>query len=183
LKSKKKVLFVTVYLSNKNTRYDYFQANSNSPFFRFSLPRIVSFGLRFLKQNIPEIEILEYPTWNQYQQKIKERDWDIVGFSFYLNEIHEILEMVEYARDHEIPEIWAGNYGGLTKEIQHNFDKVFTGYCEEQIGKYFGRNISKQEIIHPPLIGNTNYHGFKLNFIGYLFTNRGCSSEIRALPL
>jgi len=85
--------------------------------------------------------------------------------------------MVEYARDHEIPEIWAGNYGVLTKEIQHNFDKVFTGYCEEQIGKYFGRNISKQEIVHPPLIGNTNYHGFKLNCIGYLFTNRGCSNK------
>lgn len=89
--------------------YDYFGANSSRSLFRFSLPRINSFGLRFIKQNIPQIEILEFPSWNEYQQKITNESWDIVGFSFYLNEIHEILEMVKYAKSQGVSEVWAGN--------------------------------------------------------------------------
>jgi radical SAM superfamily enzyme YgiQ (UPF0313 family) len=166
-----------VYKRHQNDVYDYFAANTAASFFRFSLPRTESFGLRFLKQNIPELEILEYPTWKQYTEKIKEKKWDIIGFSFYLNEIHEILEMVEFARKNEIPEIWAGNYGALTQEIHPYFDKIFSGYCEDQIGKIYGRSISEEKIIHPPLISNTNIHGFKLNCIGYLFTNRGCNNK------
>ena len=111
----KNILFTTVYRRYKSDLYDYFGANSNQSLFRFSLPRVNSFGLRFIKQNIPQIEILEYPTWNEYKKKVQEKKWDIIGFSFYLNEIHEIIEMEEYARKQEIPEIWAGNYGALTK--------------------------------------------------------------------
>jgi hypothetical protein len=84
----KKILLCTVYKRFKHDVYDYFGANTSSSLFRFSLPRVNSFGLRFLKQNIPEIEILEYPTWSEYQEKINETQWDVVGFSFYLNEIH-----------------------------------------------------------------------------------------------
>jgi hypothetical protein len=54
------------------------------------MPRVNSFGLRFIKQNVPEVEILEYPTWNEYVAKLGERDWDIVGFYFLLNENNEI---------------------------------------------------------------------------------------------
>lgn len=157
--------------------YDYFGANSSRSLFRFSLPRINSFGLRFIKQNIPHIEILEFPSWKEYQQKIKSESWDVVGFSFYLNEIHEILEMVKYARSQGIPEVWAGNYGALTEEIKPAFDKVFTSYSEHTLSKMLNTQLPKQGIIHPPLIGNTSYHGFKLNCQGYLFTNRGCSNK------
>ena len=82
----KKILLSTVYKRHKNDVYDYFGANAGRSFFRFSLQRIQSFGLRFLKQNIPEIEILEYPTWEEYVARLGEEDWDVVGFSFYLNE-------------------------------------------------------------------------------------------------
>jgi len=157
--------------------YDYFGANSNRSLFRFSNPRINSFGLRFIKQNIPQIEILEFPSWKEYQHKINSENWDIVGFSFYLNEIHEILEMVKYARMQKVPEIWAGNYGALTEEIKCEFDKVFTSYSEHILSKILHTPLSEQGIIHPPLIGNTSYHGFKLNCQGYLFTNRGCSNK------
>lgn len=157
--------------------YDYFGANSSRSLFRFSLPRINSFGLRFIKQNIPQIEILEFPSWNEYQQKITNESWDIVGFSFYLNEIHEILEMVKYAKSQGVSEVWAGNYGALTEEIKPEFDKVFTSYSEDTLSKMLHTSLPEQGIIHPPLIGNTSYHNFKLNCQGYLFTNRGCNNK------
>jgi len=44
------------------------------------MPRRISFGLRFLRQNIPEIEILEYPTRAEYRNALK-KGWDVVGYS------------------------------------------------------------------------------------------------------
>jgi hypothetical protein len=105
LPSEKKILLSTVYRRHRKDIYDYFGANSNQSLFRFSLPRVNSFGLRFIKQNISQIEIIEYPTWEEYKKKVNEKEWDVVGFSFYLNEIHEILEMVKYARKQGIPQI------------------------------------------------------------------------------
>ncbi|HOT07067.1 MAG: Radical SAM superfamily protein [Methanosaeta sp. PtaB.Bin039] len=166
-----RVLFATVY-KNRDTPYDYIGANSRSRWFRFYWPRIQSFGLRFLKQNIPELEILEFPTWEEYLRKLEE-GWDVLGLSFYLSETHEALEMVEAARARGIPEIWAGNYGALTPEIQGRFDRVFVGYSEQQLAPYFGRQVEK--IVHPPLIEYLNTpFGIKLNIYGILFTTRGC---------
>lgn len=167
-----RALFTTVY-SNEPLMYDYIGSNSRSKWFRFYWPRIQSFGLRFLKQNIPELEILEYPTWEEYQKKLDE-GWDIVGFSFYLNETHEILEMVKAARANDkVGELWAGNYGALTPEIQDQFDNIFVGYAEEAVAPYFDRKVEK--VIHPPLIEylDTPFHR-KLNIYGIMFTTRGC---------
>ena len=168
----KKVLLVTTYIQ-KNTYYDYWKENFPSGRFRFTFKRDVAFGLRFLKQNIPEIEILEYPTWKEYLNKLKE-GWDVVGFSFYMNETHEILEMIATARAAGVQEIWGGNYGILTPEIQSKFDRTFTGYGESEVGKLMGQNI--KDIVHPPLVlhhGTTL--GINLNLLGYLFTSRGCN--------
>ncbi|MHC1630732.1 MAG: B12-binding domain-containing radical SAM protein [Methanotrichaceae archaeon] len=170
-----KVLFTTVY-KNDPEPYDYIGSNARSKWFRFYWPRIQSFGLRFLKQNIPEIEILEYPTKDQYLKKLNE-GWDVVGYSFYLNEIHEIMDMVEAARANKnVGELWAGNYGALTPEIQDKFDKIFVGYAEEAVAPYFGRTINKNEILHPPLIEylDTAFNK-KLNIYGIMFTTRGCN--------
>ncbi len=165
-----RVLFATIY-KNASEPYDYIGANTRS-WFRFYWPRIQSFGLRFLKQNIPELEILEFPTWEEYCKKLEE-GWDVVGLSFYLNETHEALEMVRAARKAPVGEIWAGNYGALTPEIQEKFDKVFVGYAEQQVASYFGRQV--KEIIHPPLIEYLNSpFGIKLNVYGIMFTTRGC---------
>lgn len=166
-----RVLFTTLYRKG-SVPYDYIGANSRSKWFRFYWPRIQSFGLRFLKQNIPELEILEFPTWDEYLKKLDE-GWDVVGLSFYLSETHEALEMVDAARSKSVPEIWAGNYGALTTEIQNRFDKVFVGYSEHQLAPYFGRKI--KDIIHPPLIEylNTPFN-YKLNIFGVMFTTRGC---------
>lgn len=169
-----KVLFTTVY-KNDPEPYDYIGSNARSKWFRFYWPRLQSFGLRFLKQNIPEIEILEYPTFEEYKKKLAE-GWDVVGFSFYLNETCEILEMVEAARaTGKVGELWAGNYGALTPSIQDKFDRIFEGYAEGTVAPYFGRKIEQNQVLHPPLI---EYLGTpfnkKLNIYGIMFTTRGC---------
>src|ERR1700686_4465942 len=58
--------------------YDYYRENAPERFrWRFQMPRRISFGLRFLRQNIPEINILEYPTRAEYVTALK-KGWDVV---------------------------------------------------------------------------------------------------------
>lgn len=176
METKKHILLTTTYHDTKGHIYDYWQANAPSrPYLTFSMPRINSFGLRFIKQNVPEVEILEYPTWDQYQKKIKEKQWDAVGFSFYLNETAEIIEMAKYAKKQGIIELWAGNYGALTKEIKPYFDNIIYGYAENEIAQHFGYHVPNESIQHPPLVGYVSTpKGIKVNCVGYLFTGRGC---------
>ncbi|MCJ7445372.1 MAG: radical SAM protein [Methanotrichaceae archaeon] len=168
-----RVLFTTIY-KNDPSPYDYIGSNSKSKWFRFYWPRIQSFGLRFLKQNIPELQILEFPTWDEFYARLNE-GWDVVGISFYLSETQEALDMVETARQlGTVGELWAGNYGALTPEIQSKFDRIFVGYAEHQLAPYFGRQT--KELIHPPLIEYLNtVFRIKLNIYGIMFTMRGCS--------
>jgi radical SAM superfamily enzyme YgiQ (UPF0313 family) len=139
---------------------------------RLNAERSISAGLRFIKQNIPSIEILEYPSWEDFVNKLKE-GWDIVGFSFYLNETHEIMEMAKKARAMGVSELWGGNYGVLTKDVQPYFDRIFLGYSEHKIAKALGYEI--KEIVHPPLIVPAGIPGLNLNWMGVLFTTRGCA--------
>ena len=168
-----RVLFSTVY-RNESEPYDYIGANSKSKWFRFRWPRNQSFGLRFLKQNIPELEIMEFPTFDEYQKRLEE-GWDVVGLSFYLSETEEALEMADFARaSGKVGEVWAGNYGALTPEIKDRFDKVFVGYAENLVAPHFHRTIER--IVHPPLVEYLDTpFGLKLNIYGALFTIRGCS--------
>jgi len=153
--------------------YDYFRENAPRNFrWRFGMPRRISFGLRFLRQNIPGIEILEYPTRAEYREHLK-RGWDAVGFSFYLEETNGILEMAEEARKAGVPELWAGNYGALTPAIQPDFDQVFTTYGEEAVAARLG--VPLDEIQHPPLITEFRLPGGWTLPVGVLFTSRGCS--------
>jgi len=122
--------------------YDYFRENAPRNFrWRFGMPRKISFGLRFLKQNIPGLTIAEYPTRSEYSELLK-RGWDAVGFSFYLEETNDILSMAE--------QMWAGNYGALTPSIHSHFDHVFTSYSEQELAGLLGTTID--EIQHPPLV-------------------------------
>lgn len=166
-----KVLFSTVY-QGKNDYYDYFGSNSKNPF-RFGIKRRISSGLRFLKRNIPFIEILEYPTLEEYMKKIK-KGWDIVGFSFFIDDIPRILEMVDIARKYQIKEIWAGNYGALTEGINKYFDKIFIGYAESAVGNTLG--IKVERIRHPvlPVFLELGPINIRYKPFGVLYTTRGC---------
>ena len=153
--------------------YDYFRENAPRNFrWRFGMPRRISFGLRFLHQNIPGISILEYPTRAEYSSQLR-CGWDAVGFSFYLEETNDILEMAREARAAGITQLWAGNYGALTPSIQSVFDKVFTSYSEESLAQLLG--VSLDKIQHPPLITEFRFPGGWPIPVGVLFSSRGCS--------
>lgn len=168
---KKKVLMTTVF--REGSRYDYWGSNTPNRFSRYTYPRICSFGLRFIKHNIPQVEILEYPDWDGFCKKVKE-GWDVVGFSFYTNEVPDIIKMIDFARKNGVKEIWGGNYGVLTPGMDKYLDKTFIGYAEQGIAKELGVRLG--EIRHPPIINYSGTgFGFKAIPVGVIFTTRGCT--------
>jgi radical SAM superfamily enzyme YgiQ (UPF0313 family) len=153
--------------------YDYFRENAPRNFrWRFGMPRTISFGLRFLRQNLPDLEILEYPTHAEFSEQLK-KGWDVVGFSFYLEETNDILAMAAEARRAGVGELWAGNYGALTPAIQSHFDHVFSSYSEEAVAQRLG--LPLDEIQHPPLVTRFKLPGGWSLPVGVLFSSRGCS--------
>lgn len=172
LKTDPKILLTTVYRRRPDDYYDYWGENALTRF-RPSALRKLSGGLRFLKQNIPQLEILEYPLWPEYLSRLKE-GWDVVGYSFYLNEIPEILEMADAARRAGIKELWAGNYGALTPGIDCYFDRIFLGPSEHKIASLLGYNLER--VRHPPLVGVLRLGPFWTHYrkAAALFTSRSC---------
>jgi hypothetical protein len=153
--------------------YDYFRENAPRGFrWRFGMPRNISFGLRFLRQNIPGLTILEYPTEAEYSAQLK-KGWDAVGISFYLEETNLALHMAEEARRARVKELWAGNYGALTPSVQSKFDRIFSGYSEEAVAQRLG--VPLPEIQHPPLVTRFRLPGGWTLPVGVLFSSRGCS--------
>lgn len=173
--SDKKILLTTSYIRNRNDYYDWVGTNIHWKY-RFSRPRKVSYALRFLKQNIPEIEILEYPTWEEYKRAL-DRNWDVVGYSFYINDVNKIKQMVEVARERNIDELWGGNYGVLTDGMEKLFDKIFIGYAEEDIARFL--RIKLEKIKHPPIINTLELGPFNITRFGVLFTTRGCTHSCK----
>jgi radical SAM superfamily enzyme YgiQ (UPF0313 family) len=138
------------------------------------LPRRVSPGLRFIKQNVPEVEILEYPMWNEYVNKLKE-GWDVVGFSFYQNEIGRVEKMASEARRQGVGETWAGNYGALDYKVPALVDRVFTGPAENQIAQVFGHKVPNEDIEHPVMMAHFSLlPGLRTLTCGLLYTAHGC---------
>jgi radical SAM superfamily enzyme YgiQ (UPF0313 family) len=131
-------------------------------------------GLRFLKQNVPEVEVLEYPTWEEYSNKLEE-GWDIVGFSVYLYQIPEILEMIETARSKGVREIWAGNYGAVYPDIEDAVDRVIEGPGFNELAGLFGYALDLERIEHPAILATVRIM-FNLRFFpfGILYTAFGC---------
>jgi pyruvate-formate lyase-activating enzyme len=171
----KKVLFTTPV---KKIPEDTFKSKQ---FFKFYVP---SFGLKFLKENIPEIDILEYPSYDEFKKKLEE-EYEILGISFYTIDIPIVKEMIKIAKSLNVKEIWGGNCGVLNDEIVPLFNKVFYGYSEDHISKELrGRGIKK--INHPLLISEKKIIPWKIidsipklrkigGKIGFLFTSRGCN--------
>jgi len=106
------------------------------------MPRTISFGLRFLRQNLPDLNVLEYPTRAEFSAQLK-RGLDAVGFSFYLEETNDIQAMAAEARQAGVRELWAGNYGALTPSIQSHFDHVFSSYSEDAVGQKLGTRLEE----------------------------------------
>ena len=171
----KKVLLTTPYRTKKE-KYEYWGSNV-SGFLRYTYDKQNSNGLRFLKKNIPEIDILEFPSQKEYRKSLK-NDYDIVGFSFFTYQIPRIKEMVQEAKKENDPELWAGNYGALTYGMEDIFDKIFVGYSEEEMAEELGTKIDKLK--HPMIV---DYVGTPIGIrgfpLGVLFTNRGCTQNCK----
>jgi hypothetical protein len=173
--SRDRILFATAYIHDR--LYDYVGQYSPGDHCRDAFPRDMSYGLRFIKQNIPSIEILEYPTAEEFQEVLRQ-GWDVVGFSFYMNETERVMRMIEWARKAGVREIWGGNYGAVNKDIESWFDRRFVGYAECDLQRLLG--LPQQELIHPPLVNHAGWPGPDDRYVttypvGVLFTTRGCS--------
>ena len=172
-KRSKKVLFVTAHREHIK-EYDYWGQNVSRRM-RYYYTNSLSYGLRFLKKNIPNIKILEYPTFQQYLIELS-KGYDIVGFSFFTHEVPKILKMVKAARSVGVPEIWGGNYGVMTYGVEEHFDKIFIGYAEHQVAAEL--NVKIDRIEHPIIVERVNFPmGIGAFPTGILFTSRGCTNN------
>lgn len=175
LSTNPKVLLCTRYKKSPKGFVDMLGYNIQKIIFSPSLPRNLSMGLRFIKQNVPQIEILEFPLWDQYVSKLKE-GWDIVGFSFYQDEIDDIEKMAGEARRHNVGEIWAGNYGALDDTVTQIVDRVFIGPAEDYFAKLFGNRVLDNQVQHPAITFQFNLKPVNrtLMKLGFLYTKHGC---------
>ena len=176
-----KVLLCTVYRLFKRDYWDV----AGMPVYKFpraAAPLRICPGLRFIKQNVPEVEIQEYPLWHEYVAKLKE-GWDVVGFSFYQHHIAEIREMIEEARCQGVREIWAGNYGALDYDIPGLVDRVIIGTGEDPVAQAFGYRVRDDEIEHPVMVGHFSiFPGVRHFTYGLLYTSRGCPFKCTFCP-
>jgi radical SAM superfamily enzyme YgiQ (UPF0313 family) len=142
---------------------------------RLSMPRKYSPGLRFIKQNVPGVEIMEYPTWREYVARLKE-GWDVVGLSFYQYEIGDAAEMAAEARRHGAREIWAGNFGALDGRVSRFADRVVVGPGESAFAELFGRGLRDEDVEVPPIFGHISTIPGDVRHFGFgvLYTQRGC---------
>lgn len=177
-----RVLLCTAY---RRFRHDYWDI-AGQPFIhrfpRVAVPLRISPGLRFIKQNVPEVEILEYPEWPEYVEKLRQ-GWDIIGFSFYQHQINEIRRMIEEARRQRVREIWAGNFGAMDYTIPGLVDRVILGPGEDAVAQLFGYRVSQDEIEHPALLVHLSIlPGIRHFTFGLLHTERGCPYRCSFCP-
>ncbi len=169
-----RVLLCTSY---RHSRGDYldFLGGATRGLPKLSSPCRLSPGLRFIKQNVPEVEILEYPLWHEYVAKLKE-GWDIVGFSAYQRDIAEIESMAEEARRQGVRETWAGNFGVLDDKVPSMVDRTFVGPAEDAIARFFGHSVPDEDIEHPAMMVHVSLRPGNIRHFsaGLLYTQRGC---------
>lgn len=138
-----------------------------------------AFGLRFLQENVPGVEILEYPTWREYRTALG-LGYDIVGISFFTWTAPSALHMVQMAREAGVAKVWGGNYGVTTPGVGAYFDRLFAGNCESEVHQVL-RGRPLDEIKHPVILGRSKMARWKSN-IGYLYTRRGCGMQCTFCP-
>lgn len=130
-------------------------------------------GLHFLKHNVPDVEILEYPTWQEYLTALKSETWDMVGISFYTWSTPVAIEMATAAREAGVQDIWGGNYGVLSPGLDRHFTKLVKGAGEFALHQYvYGTPLAR--VRHPAMLGKSGFRGVTTP-VGYLYSKRGCN--------
>lgn len=130
-------------------------------------------GLRFIKANVPDVEILEYPSWAEYRRALAAERWDMVGVSFYTWSTPVAIEMAKAAREAGVPEIWGGNYGAIGPGLDRHFTRLIKGPGEYPVHDFvYGRPLHR--IRHPAMLGASGFRGVS-SPVGYLYSKRGCN--------
>jgi pyruvate-formate lyase-activating enzyme len=130
-------------------------------------------GLHFLKANVPDVEMLEYPSWHQYLEALQAERWDMVGISFYTWSTPVAIEMAKMARAAGVKEIWGGNYGVLGPGLEPHFTRLVKGAGEHPLHQYvYGKPLAR--VKHPPMLGKSSFRGVSSG-VGYLYSKRGCN--------
>ena len=130
-------------------------------------------GLRFLKANVPNVEVLEYPSWSNYVDALKAERWDMVGISFYTWSTPVAIEMAKMARISGVREIWGGNYGVLGPGLDPYFTRLIKGAGEYPLHQYV-YDKPLERIRHPVILGESSFRGVTAG-VGYLYSKRGCN--------
>lgn len=113
-------------------------------------------GLRFIKANVPDVEVLEYPTWQEYRDALASEAWDMVGISFYTWSTPVAIEMANEARAAGAKEVWGGNYGAMGPGLNAHFDRLIKGPGEYPVHEFmYGRPI--QRLRHPAMLGVSSF--------------------------
>ena len=130
-------------------------------------------GLRFLKENVPDVQLLEYPSWQEYLNALQADRWDMVGVSFYTWSTPVAIEMAKMARANGVKEIWGGNYGVLSPGLDRYFTRLVKGAGEALLHQYvYERPLA--HIHHPAMLGKSSFRGVSSG-VGYLYSKRGCN--------
>jgi len=157
----------------------------NANFFTYAMPHQLlsinlpfpAMGLRFLKENVPGIEILEFPSWEEFEAELG-RGVDVLGISFYTKDVPVVKRMVRLARQrYRVKEIWGGNYGVLTPGMERLFDRTFLGYAEDEVHLAVTGRPREGALRHPLILMKATAPLFPYlrAQVGIVFTHRGCN--------
>ncbi len=130
-----------------------------------------NYATEFIKANIPSVDILEFPTWEEYEYALK-NEYDIVGISFWTYTSSEAIKMANLARQYGVQEVWGGGHGVNTPNIAKFFDRTFYGYGEFEMKELIEGHSSKIPV-HPIMISEYDFYIERIK-TGYLFSIRGC---------
>ena len=130
-------------------------------------------GLNFIKANVPDAEVLEYPTWAEYRAALASEPWDMVGISFYTWSTPVAIEMAKLAREAGVKEVWGGNYGAIGPGLSEHFTRLVKGPGEYVVHQFvYGRPLDR--VRHPAMLGRSGFRGVS-SPVGYLYSKRGCN--------
>ena len=152
-----------------DTPEDCFGAANNIEYMNgVSLP---NYSIGFIRSNIPWIDLLDAPTWREYEEALK-RGYHVLGISFWTYTSEAAVKMAGLAREYGVEEVWGGGHGIHTPGVKEHFDRLFSGFSEYEL-KPLLEGTELTHFHHPVMVRDTKFL-FKKVRTGFLASIRGC---------
>lgn len=151
-----------------NARECFAAANNIEYINGFTCP---NYATEFIRANIPSADILEFPTWEKYENAVRS-GYDIVGISFWTYTSKIAARMAEIARSYGTKQVWGGGHGINTPGIGKYFNRLYSGYGEFHLKEALEHEPLKT-FKHPIMASEYDFYLTKVR-TGYLFSIRGC---------